>query len=444
MILSRFFLPARLKTRKALALSAVLLVLVTASFIGFITSASAHETNGPAVNSSRISGAIVIAWNQELLHIVQTPGAQPATLHPTRSYAIMHAAIYDAIVSITRNAPPFLFSVTAARGARPDAAAAEAGHDVLVTLYPAFQAELDKQLVNELAAIPNGASKQHGIQVGHTIARIWIAIRADDGSAVTPPPFVPGNQPGNYRPTPPNFPAPAFTNWSRVQPFVLSRADQFRPAPPPALTSKAYAQALNEVESLGQDTSTTRTPEQTTIGKFWGAPIWNTWNEIADTVALAHHTNLETTARMFEELNLTFADSTIAFYDAKYHYQLWRPITAIRLADIDGNPATIANPNWNALTVTAPDPSYPGAHSAISEAGAVVLTAFFGRHDSFQLTSDVLPGVTRSFNSFAAAAEEAGLSRIYAGQHTRLDHVAGVELGSDVAHFVLFHLNDID
>lgn len=444
MSLFRFFSSTRLKTRKALALSAALLTLVVASLISFIPSASAHKTDSLAVNNSRISGAIVIAWNQELLHIVQTPGAQPATIHPTRSYAIMHAAIYDAVASITRNAPPFLFSLPATRGARPDAAAAEAGYDVLVTLYPAFQAELDKLLANQLAMIPDGVGKQRGAQVGHTVARIWLAVRAGDGSAITPPPFVSGNQPGEYRPTPPNFPTPVFTNWSTVQPFVLSRADQFRPAPPPALTSKAYAQAINEVKSLGQDTSTTRTTEQTTIGKFWGAPIWNTWNEIADTVALAHHTNLETTARLFEELNITFADSVIAFSDAKYHYQLWRPITAIRLADTDNNPDTIANPDWNALAVTAPDPSYPGAHSTISEAGAVVLTAFFGGPDSFKLTSDVLPDVTRSFSSFAAAANEAGLSRIYAGQHTRLDHVAGVKLGSDVAHFVLFQLNNID
>src|SRR5206468_8750321 len=340
------------------------------------TNASSNAANG-----SSASGAIVIAWNKELLHIVQTPGTQLATIHPTRSFAILHAAIYDAVVSITRDAPPYVFSVNAPRSARADAAAATAGHDTLTALYPKWKAALDQQLAGELATIPNGAGKQQGIQVGQAVAARLIAIRANDGSAAKPSPFVPGNQPGNYRPTPPKFPAPVFTNWGNVTPFVLNDAAQFRPDPPPALTSKAYAQALNEVKSLGQNTSTTRTSDQTVIAKFWAGPIWNTWNEIAENAALAHHTNLETTARLFAALNLSFADSAIAFYDAKYDYQLWRPITAIRLADTGGNPATVGDPTWTPLAVTAADPSYPGAHSTISAAGANVLSAFFGNQD---------------------------------------------------------------
>jgi PAP2 superfamily len=408
------------------------LVLLPGLGTGASSNAAAQGTNS--------SGAIVIAWNQELLHIVQTPGAQPATVHPTRSFAILHAAIYDAIVSITRDAPPYVFSVSAPSGARADAAAAVAGHDTLVALYPKWKAALDKQLAGELATIPDGTGKQQGIQVGHTVAARLIALRANDGSTATSSPFVQGNQPGNYRLTPPKFAAPVFTNWGNVTPFVLNNAAQFRPVPPPALTSQAYAQALNEVKSLGQKTSTTRTPDQTVIGKFWGAPIWNTWNEIAEKAALAHHTNLETTARLFAVLNLSFADSAIAFYDAKYYYQLWRPVTAIRLANTDGNPATVADPTWTPLAVTALDPSYPGAHSTISAAGATVLSAFFGNQDQIRVTSDVLPGVVRTFTSYNDVATEAGLSRIYAGQHTRIDHVAGLQLGHNVAQFVLSHL----
>src|SRR5436190_8599018 len=307
--------------------------------IGLPVAAMANSSAlATSANGSRSSGAIVIAWNKELLHIVQTPGAQPATVHPTRSYAILHAAIYDAVVSITRDAPAYLFSVNAPSSARADAAAATAGHDTLAALYPKWKAVLDQQIASELATIPNGAGKQQGIQVGQAVAARLIAIRANDGSAATRQPFLPGNQPGNYRPTPPKFPAPVFTNWGNVTPFVLNDAAQFRPDPPPALTSQAYAQALNEVKSLGQNTSTTRTPDQTVIAKFWAGPIWNTWNEIAENAALAHHTNLETTARMFAALNISFADSAIAFYNATYHYQLWRPVTAIRLAKTGGNP----------------------------------------------------------------------------------------------------------
>src|SRR5438105_3537314 len=431
-----------MKKKKLIVASSIGLVLVVGAVVAALVLSSALATRATdnAANGANTSGAIVIAWNKELLHIVQTPGAQPATLHPTRSYAILHAAIYDAVVSITRDAPAYLFSVSAPSGARADAAAAQAGHDALVALYPKWKAALDQQLAGELATIPDGAGKQQGIQVGQAVAVRLLALRANDGSAVTPHPFVPGNQPSNYQLTPPKFAAPVFTNWSSVTPFVLNNAAQFRPGPPPAVTSQTYIQALNEVKSLGQNTSTTRTADQTVIAKFWAGPIWNTWNEIAENAALAHHTNLETTARLFAVLNLSFADSTIAFYDAKYYYQLWRPVTAIRAANTAGNPAVVGDPTWTPLAPTAPDPSYPSAHSTISAAGATVLSAFFGNQDQIRVTSDVLPGVVRTFASYNDVATEAGLSRIYAGQHTRIDHEAGLQLGHNVAQFVISHL----
>jgi len=419
---------------------AAIAVGVAATGTAIAGSASTATTD----RNTKISGTSVIAWNQELLKILQTPGAQPATVHPTRSYAMLHAAIDDAIVSITHGASPLLVSVKAPREARPDAAAIEAGRATLVALYPGFTGELAQLADGQLAMIPNGADKQQGIQVGDAVAAKILQLRANDGSAVVPPPFTPGTQPGNYRSTPPNFPTPVFTTWGQVTPFVLKSGSQFRPEPPPALTSEAYAQAFDEVKSLGQNSSTTRTAEQTVIGKFWAPPIWNTWNVIAENAAIAHHTNLERTARMFAVLNLSFADSAIAMYDAKYAYQLWRPITAIRLADTDGNPATVANPTWTALANTAADPSYPGAHSTMSAAGATVLAAFFGNRDEIQVASSALPGTVRTFNSYSDVATEAGLSRIFAGQHFRFDHVAGLDLGHDVAQFVLQHTHQED
>src|SRR3989442_2275777 len=431
-----------MKKKKLILVASIGIVLVIGSLVAVLVLSSALPTGASgntATNGSSSSGAIVIAWNKELLHIVKTPGAQPATVHPTRSFAILHAAIYDAVVSIPRAAPPYLFSVPAPSSARPDAAAAEAGHDILVVLYPKWKAVLDQQLAGELATIPDGAGKQQGIQVGQAVAARLITIRTDDGSATTPPPFVPGNQPGNYQLTPPKFAAPVFPTCGNVTPFVLNNAAQFRPAPYPALTSQAYAQAVNEVKSLGQNTSTTRTADQTVIAKFWAGPIWNTWNEIAENSALAHHTNLETTARLFSVLNLSFADTAIAFYDAKYHYQIWRPVTAVRLAKTAGNPAIVGATPWTPPAVTAAAPSYPGAHSTISAAGATVLSAFFGNQDQIRVTSDVLPGAVRTFASYNDVATEAGLSRIYAGQHTRIDHEAGLKLGHDVAQFVHSH-----
>ena len=412
--------------------------------VGTASAATAITSGGNKVSQpppGGTSGDIVVAWNQQLLQIVLTPGAQPATVHPTRSFAILHAAIYDSVVSITKDASPYLFSVPASRGARVDAAAAQASHDTLAALYPnlnsKLQAGLDQLLAGELVAIPDGAGKQDGIKVGHDVAARLLAARANDGSAATPPPFIAGNNPGDFRPVPPSFAPPVFTGWANVSPFVLDTANQFRPKPQAAITSVAYADALNEVKSLGQNTSTTRTADETVEAKFWAGPIWNTWNEIADNAALAHHTNLETTARLFAVLNLTFADGVIAFYDAKYHYVIWRPVTAVRLGDTIGNPAITGDPTWTPLATTPADPSYPGAHSVISSAAAFVLSSFFGKDDQIQVTSDVLKGTVRTFDSYQAVMTEAGLSRIFAGVHTRLDHEAGLELGRDVAQFVL-------
>jgi len=170
---------------------------------------------------------------------------------------------------------------------------------------------------------------------------------------------------------------------------------------------------------------------------FWAAPIQNYWNQIADDAVLAHHTDLSQASRLLADMDLSFADGAISFYDAKYHYDLWRPISAIREAASDGNPATIADPNWSPLATTPADPSYPGAHSVISSAGATVLSAFFGNHDDIAVTSEVLPGVVRHFDSYRDVAREAGLSRIFAGVHTRIDHDAGLRLGRSVADFVL-------
>jgi hypothetical protein len=409
-------------------------------------SAYARTTQPQAMNLRRParhanvqeSGQPVIDWNRVLLSIVSTPGAQPANIQPTRNFAILHAAIYDAVNAIDRTHQPYLISVRAPRDASETAAADAAAHTALVGLYPAQQTGLDADYAAELAQVADSPAKDKGVRLGDQVASDLLAIRANDGSNVAPPPFVAGTNPGDYRPTPPNFPTPVFTTWGQVTPFVLDRGDQFRPAPPPALTSDAYATAINEVKSLGSATSTTRTAEQTEIGKFWNPPIQNFWNQIAQTVALAHNSDLPTTARLFAALNLSFADSAIAFYDAKYTYRLWRPVTAIRLADTDGNPATAADPNWLPLAGnTAADPSYPGAHSTISAAGADVLAGFYGDDQHFSLTSPALPGVTRSFSSFTAAAQEAGLSRIFSGQHTRLDHVAGLKLGHAVAGFLL-------
>jgi PAP2 superfamily len=380
----------------------------------------------------------VIEWNRTLLAIVRTPGSQPATIHSTRNFAILHAAIFDAVNNIEPQFRPYLVRVPdVPRSASKIAAADEAAHDVLVFLYPAFQASLDTELQQDLAQLPDNERKADGIAVGQAVASQILAARGADGANLTPPPYIPGTQPGDYQSTPPNFAPADFTQWPKVTPFALERANEFRPGPPPALTSATYTEVFNEVKDLGFIDSTTRTKEQTQIGKFWNGNIQDFWNEIAQTAALAHHLNLEHSARVFALLNISLADTTIAFFEAKYAYNFWRPVTAVQLADTDGNPRTGPNPTWLPLnTKTAPDPSYPGAHSAISKAGATVLSFYFGHQFSFDVSSESLAGVSRHFNSFSTAAEEAGLSRIYAGQHFRTDHVAGKRLGRQVAESI--------
>jgi membrane-associated phospholipid phosphatase len=424
--------------RSTLAVTLAATAAIGAAALAGPARAAEPAAANPAA-SRAAAGNVVVEWNRTLLSLVQTPGAQPATIQPTRDFAVMSAAVYDAVDAIDPDHPQYLLRLKAGRGASPDAAAAQAAHDVLTAIFPTFADRLDQQLATDLATIGPSWARTAGIRAGTEAAAGLLQARAADGSTTPPPPYRSTGAAGDYRPTPPGFAAPVFTHWGAVTPFVLTAGDQFRPPPPAALNSPAYAAAINEVKSLGRDTSTTRTVDQTTIGKFWAAPIQNYWNAIADQVALAHHDDTDTAARTFALLDLGLADATIALYDAKYAYRLWRPISAIRLADTDGNPLTSADPAWTPLATTPPDPSYPGAHSTLSAAAATVLTALYGDHVAFTVASPTLPGVTRSFDNFHDAATEAGLSRIYAGIHTRLDHQAGLTLGSQVGRDTLHH-----
>ncbi|OLB73371.1 MAG: haloperoxidase [Actinobacteria bacterium 13_2_20CM_2_71_6] len=378
-------------------------LLIAGGGAAALVAAGAPPSVAAAHRGSDPGGSSVVAWNRTLLRLLRTPGAHPATVH---------------------------------------AAGAQAAHDVLAAVFPARGAELDAQLAADLAAVPDRAARAAGVRAGRLTAKLMLAVRAGDGADATPPPLAPGTQPGQYRPTPPGFGPAVFTHWPAVVPFVLDRADRFRPGRYPDLAGAAYAQASNEVRDLGRDSSTARSADQTTQARFWAAPIWNYWNEIAQSAATAHRSGLAATALLFAELNLASADAVIAFYDAKYHHRIWRPVTAIRLADTDGNPATTGDPAWNPLATTPADPAYPGAHSVVAQAGAGVLARFFGTADRIAVTSEVLPGVVRAFARYQDVADEAGLSRIYAGVHTRLDHDAGQRLGRDVAGFVLSRLED--
>jgi uncharacterized protein (TIGR03118 family) len=295
-----------------------------------------------------------------------------------------------------------------------------------------------------LATVPDGQAKTDGLAVGRFVAEQTLISRVTDGANAVVS-YTPGTAPGDWRPTPPGF-APAQTpQWPAVTPFALDSGSQFRPGPPPALTSAAYTAAFNEVKDFGRVDSTVRTPQETEIARFWeakaGTPqIAGYWNEIAQNAATSQANTLDQNARLFAELNVALADETIAFFDAKYTYNRWRPVTAIQLAGQDGNPNTVADPNWLPLLNTANHPSWVSAHGGISGAAAAVLADFFGTDNlPFSLTSEDLAGVTHSFSSFSAAAAQAENSVVWSGGHFRFDVTAGDAQGRTVAGFVDRH-----
>jgi uncharacterized protein (TIGR03118 family) len=282
------------------------------------------------------------------------------------------------------------------------------------------------------------------LAVGRFVAEQTLISRVTDGANAVVN-HTPGTAPGEWRPTPTAF-APAQTpQWPAVTPFALDSGSQFRAGPPPALTSEAYADGFNEVKDLGRVDSTDRTTQQTEVARFWAAAagtpqIAGYWNEIAQNAATSQGNTLDQDARLFAELNVALVDETIAFFDTKYTYNLWRPVTAIQLADQDGNPNTVADPNWLPLLNTANHPSWVSAHGGISGAASAVLANFFGTDNvGFSLTSEDLKGVTHSFTSFSGAAAEAENSVVWSGNHFRFDVVAGATQGKEVAGFVGRH-----
>lgn len=364
-----------------------------------------------------------------------------------RSLAIMGAAVYDSVNAINPTHTIYHVDARAFPGvasASPDAAAAQAAHDVAYALYTqsAERTRIDELLATQLAQVTDGAAENNGIALGQFVAAQMLAWRANDGSTATVP-YTSGNQPGDWQPTPPLFAqTPATPQWRFVTPFTMTSGDQFRPGPPPELTDGKYTEAFNEVKSLGSATSTTRNAEQTEIAFFWaGIGVSNAgvaiWSQIAQTVAATQNLTLQQNARLFAQMSVANADAFIAGFDAKYTYDYWRPVTAIRAANTDGNPDTIQDSGWTPLIATPNHQSFVSLHSSQSRAAAESLAAFFGT-DQVGFTA-TWAGVEREFNKFTDAAKEAGKSRIFAGIHWSFDSSAGESLGRKIGRYVADH-----
>ena len=384
-----------------------------------------------------------IVWNEIMLQAIAVRGFGPPPA--TRAMAIESLAVFNAVSAI-EGTPGYHVSLTAPEGASAVAAVAKAAYDVLVDLFPlpSAKAIFDAQLALSLGAIADGQSESDGIAVGAQAAAAMIALRADDGASASVA-YAPGTDPGMWQPTPPGYsPLPALPQWADLDPFALVSPDQFLPDGPPALTSREYAKALKQVQSLGEVDSTLRTDEQTEIAEYWHygprTPPGH-WNDIATDIAEDEGLSLTETAELLATLNVAQADAIIAVWDAKYFYDTWRPVTAIRNADDIDNRWVSEDPTWLPLLGTPNFPEYVSAHSAISAASAEVLTEFFGKHYEFSFTAPMAPltGIptTREFDSFWEAAKEAGMSRIYGGIHFSFANEDGRELGEDVAEWVL-------
>jgi hypothetical protein len=386
---------------------------------------------------------MVTDWNV----IATTAAAAPIKngIRQTRIYAMVHAAVHDALNAIERRYHPYVLDVQVDSDASPDAAVATAAHDVLVHELPVSQHPfLDAQYANSLIGIPDGLAKVAGIAVGQAAAMAIIDLRTSDGADASVS-YTPGSGPGEWIPTPPAFLSALEPGWGDVTPFTLRSSAQFRLDPPAYfdLTSEEYTADYKEVKSIGDVNSPLRPAEQSEIAKFWYEPSAQGWNRIARFVSSKDPEGLDLweNARLFGLVNFAMADAYIAHSDSKYLYHRWRPVTAIRAGDTDGNPATVADPAWTSFLVTPNFPDYPSGHSTAGAAAAIVLARFFGDDQipSTSTSSAPFPGITRSFTSFSQAAQENANSRVFAGIHFRTACRDGVRLGKQVGRFVFNH-----
>jgi membrane-associated phospholipid phosphatase len=385
---------------------------------------------------------VVLYWNEVALNAIKTERTPPPLA--ARNLAILHAAIYDAVNAIDGRYRPYRTTVRPQGAASADVAAAVAAHRVLLELYPRQVQACDAALDAVLQQIADGSAKENGVALGQRVAETLLRERANDGSSRTVR-YEPSNVPGLWRPTPPGFRAGLLPQWRYVTPFAIPSVKQFIAAVPPVLTSPAYTEAYQEVKVLGRRDGSTRTAEQTLIAHFWddgGGTVTppGHWNRIAQTVSRQRRLSLADNARLFALLNLSLADAAIVCWEGKFGYSYWRPITAIREADRDGNPDTAPDRGWDSLLTTPPFPSYPSGHSTFSGAGATALARFFGTDRiRFRIGSEGTPDTIRTYAGFWAAAQEAGRSRIYGGIHYEFDNQEGLRTGRELADYVARH-----
>jgi hypothetical protein len=405
--------------------------LLLGSLVGPLRAAS------PEASSEKRRDNAVTRWNEVAIGVFPR---EPGPILDGRAFAILHVALHDAVNGVERRYQPYTADLSSP-GASVDAAVAAAARDVMVVLSPSHQDTVEKAYAEALDAIPSGPAKDSGVALGQQAAKANLERRAADGvpngpwppqtGPITQPVYVPNGRPGDYAFTPPFDEPPLgpialFPGWGRLKPFVVDLAEHRAPGPD-ELGSAAYARDLNHLKAIGSLESTTRTADQTEIAKFWFEPA-GTWQQIANSVLRQSGADTWRAARTLALMSLAVADADIVVFEAKYRFRFWRPYTAIRRADEDGNPRTEPDKKWLPLLWTPPEvspplflippiPEYPSAASITSSAAAEVLGRLLGDRHSFEATSETLPGVTRRFRSVSQAARETRWSRVYGGIH---------------------------
>ena len=375
-------------------------------------------------------------WNE--IALASTITAKQSAFVATRTMAMVHTAMFDAVNSVEAHYAPYKFKESAPAGTSPEAAAIAAAHGVLLALFADQRANLDAAYATSMQRIPEGTGKEGGITLGKKIAAKILALRATDG-ADAPNDYRPPTTAGLYVVTT----LPVAVHWGSVSPWMMERGSQFRPGPPPQLTSPVWASDYNELKSLGGKNSALRTAEQSGIATFWSITGPSSWDPIVRQLANAPGRTLSENARLFALVEMATADAYIAVFDAKYTFNFWRPITAIRNGDIDGNDATSREADWEPLIDTPLHPEYPCAHCITSSAAATVLESEFGTGTVplmthvITMTSANAPGVVRKWATIREWTDEVALARIFGGLHYRNSTLVGKAMGRKIGELAV-------
>ena len=370
---------------------------------------------------------VVTAWNVVAADIVFAAGLPPPPAN--RTLAIVQVAVYEAVNAITRRYPDGRLSLRAAPDTSVDAAVAAANRAALAALVPSQRHAIDAAAQKALAAVPDGPAKAAGIALGEQAAATIVAMCADDGASA-PERYRPVTAASVYVPTV----IPAVPQWGQRRPWVMATPGQFRPGPPPALGSATWARDYNEIKALGARNGASRTPDQTAIARFWEATAPTIYYPLVRSVAEAPGREVTRNARLHAVAGMAIDDALIAVFEAKYHYAFWRPVTAIRNGDLDGNDATERDPAWLPLIDTPMHPEYPCAHCIVSGAVGAVLAAEIGAGPTptLRTRSPTAPGVERSWSSVDDFVAEVALARIYDGVHYRTSTEVGSAMGKKI------------